>query len=613
MIKKIHLVLFLLINYFNLSAQCTAERISNPTLIKTSGSFTGWTLSNSDVETSPGQKGIVFIRDGQINNLTQTITNINPQGNTSPIFNIGVGTYDALRPIDSKMASLDFYYAGIRYMHIETRDGITTGGAYVYYYNGASGNYSRIPMNALANIANITANITLKLPMNVPNSGELKFYYNAVGPKPVDDIYIGLVSLNTTINTPTPTIFASSTTTFCTGSNVTLTSSSTIGNQWYLNGTLISGATGQTYTANTAGTYTVIVTTSGCPSTPSSGITVTVNPIPPALNILAGGPMTFCTGGSVVLTSTYNTTGAYQWYKDGVLIPSATSNQYTATASGVYTVTRTLGGCTSPASAGTTVTVNPIPPTLNVLAGGPTTFCTGGNVLLTSTYNTTGAYQWYKDGVLIPSATSNQYTATASGVYTVTRTLGGCTSLSSAGVNVLVNLIPATPIITANKTNICKGENITLAVSVIADSYQWYMNDILIPGAISQTYIATQSGNYKVQIMSGICSATSANYNISSSLNCYCTKPGDFSTGGLITKIGITGQSKLTNWPEGAPNGFIALESKTKGFVITRLQNSNMVPIAQLKEGMLIYDIDANCIKLYNGTTWNCIKRSCNE
>ena len=89
---------------------------------------------------------------------------------------------------------------------------------------------------------------------------------------------------------------------------------------------------------------------------------VTVNPIPPQLNVTAGGPTTFCAGGSVQLTATYNTTGAYQWYKDGVLIPGAIFYQYTAATTGTYTVTRELGGCTSPASAGVNVTANTCPP-----------------------------------------------------------------------------------------------------------------------------------------------------------------------------------------------------------------------------------------------------------
>ncbi len=54
-----------------------------------------------------------------------------------------------------------------------------------------------------------------------------------------------------------------------------LTSSAATGNQWYLNGTLIPGATGQTYTMLQNGTYTVIVTLSNCPSVVSSGLNVT--------------------------------------------------------------------------------------------------------------------------------------------------------------------------------------------------------------------------------------------------------------------------------------------------------------------------------------------------
>jgi hypothetical protein len=54
----------------------------------------------------------------------------------------------------------------------------------------------------------------------------------------------------------------------------TLTSSSATGNQWYYNGTLISGATSQNYTASLVGIYTVLVSNpQGCYAS-SVGITV---------------------------------------------------------------------------------------------------------------------------------------------------------------------------------------------------------------------------------------------------------------------------------------------------------------------------------------------------
>ncbi len=53
-----------------------------------------------------------------------------------------------------------------------------------------------------------------------------------------------------------------------------LTSSATTNNQWYLNGTAVAGATGQTYNFTSNGTYTVIVTSNGC-SSESSPLVIT--------------------------------------------------------------------------------------------------------------------------------------------------------------------------------------------------------------------------------------------------------------------------------------------------------------------------------------------------
>ncbi|WP_133943362.1 hypothetical protein [Epilithonimonas xixisoli] len=74
---------------------------------------------------------------------------------------------------------------------------------------------------------------------------------------------------------PTPTVTTSGALNFCNGGSVSLTSSVTAGNQWYQNGTAISGATAQTYTTSTPGTYTVIVTSAGCSSSPSANQVIT--------------------------------------------------------------------------------------------------------------------------------------------------------------------------------------------------------------------------------------------------------------------------------------------------------------------------------------------------
>jgi len=113
----------------------------------------------------------------------------------------------------------------------------------------------------------------------------------------------------------TPTISAGSTTTFCIGGSVVLTSSATSGNQWFRDGAIIVGATNATYTANQSGAYTVISTsTSGCASATSAATTVTVNAIPSTPTISAGSATTFGNGGSVVLTS--SATSCNQWFRE---------------------------------------------------------------------------------------------------------------------------------------------------------------------------------------------------------------------------------------------------------------------------------------------------------
>jgi hypothetical protein len=296
----------------------------------------------------------------------------------------------------------------------------------------------------------------------------------------------------------TPTITPDGPTTFCSGGSVTLTSSSATGNQWYLDGNPIGGATNQSYVGTASGNYTVTETATGCASAPSAATAVTVNPTPAKPIVTAGGPTTFCAGGSVTLSS--NSATGIQWYLDGNPIGGATSQNYIANASGSYTATLNALGCVSAGSDPVSVTVNRIPETPTITPGGPTTFCAGGSVTLTSSSTSDSGSQWYLNGNPIGGATNSAYLATSSGDYTVTDTASGCTSAPSANTAVTVNPIPATPTITpGGPTTFTIGGSVTLTSSSVSGN-QWSLNGNPIGGETNQGYVANASGNYTVTV-----------------------------------------------------------------------------------------------------------------
>jgi hypothetical protein len=257
----------------------------------------------------------------------------------------------------------------------------------------------------------------------------------------------------------------------------------------------------------TNSTFTITVTNSAN-ATATATLTVNVTPIDTA-TITPSGPMTFCEGGSVTLTS--NSPGGNQWYLNSNPIGGATAQQYIATASGSYTVT--ANSCTSSASVAATVTVNPIPATSTITPGGPTTFCEGGSVTLTSSSAT--GNQWYLDSNPIGGATNQGYVATASGNYTNTMTASDCSSEPSSATTVTVNPIPAMPTIApAGETTLCSGGNVTLT-SGNATGNQWYLDGNAVGGATNQQFIATAAGDYTVTVTtSGCTSAVSASTTV---------------------------------------------------------------------------------------------------
>ncbi len=313
--------------------------------------------------------------------------------------------------------------------------------------------------------------------------------------------------------TPNATITPSGSLGFCTGGNVTLNASTGTGYTyvWKRNSTTISGATSSSYLASQAGSYTVTISNGGC-STTSAASTVTVAAAPTA-TISAGGATTFCTGGSVVLTASAVSGNTYVWRRDGTTISGATSNTYSATIAGSYTVVVTNGGCGASSTA-IAVSVTAAP-TATLTPAGSTALCTGGSVVLSTPTATGNTYLWKLNGTTISGATSNSYTATQAGSYTVTVTRAGC-SASSAAQNVTVGSAPVASLTAAGSTSLCNGGSVVLNTSTGAgNTYVWKQNGITITGATGSSYTANTPGNFTVTVTNGGCVANSAAVNVS--------------------------------------------------------------------------------------------------
>jgi gliding motility-associated-like protein len=114
-------------------------------------------------------------------------------------------------------------------------------------------------------------------------------------------------------------------------------------------------------------------------------------------------------------------------------------------------------------------------PPASITPGGSTTFCQGGNVLLSANTGTF-TYQWWNGVSAIGGATSQTFAATAPGPHQaiVTNTTTNCWNNSNV-INVTVNPLP---IATASNATVCTGSTATLNMTPSGGtpsySYNWF-------------------------------------------------------------------------------------------------------------------------------------------
>ncbi len=316
--------------------------------------------------------------------------------------------------------------------------------------------------------------------------------------------------------------------------SVAAAGSGTLSYQWSLNKTPISGASSATLVIAIvkpadAGTYTVTVTNSvGTIMSPPATLTILAFVVPPSItgqpdktSVTAGSTADF----TVIASGTAPI--SYQWLVGGVPIAGANSvtlhlsNVQPADAGTYSVVARNPAG--SSASLGAVLTVSGVafapifqyePSPTSVTVGGTASLSVGivGSPPIT--------YQWSKNGVSIPGATSSSLTfpvaaLSDTGTYsvvisdpagTVTST-GAALTVSPAGgtpvpVTIVLQPVPVSPAV---------GGSATFIVAVTGDatiSYQWRKNQAPIAGATGPSFTVvdvqpSDAGTYDVEVVNG--------------------------------------------------------------------------------------------------------------
>lgn len=273
-------------------------------------------------------------------------------------------------------------------------------------------------------------------------------------------------------------------------------------------------------------------------------------------SITAGGATTFCSGSSVNLSANTGIGYTYVWKNNGNVIVGATSSSFTATLSGIYTCTISVGSVTATSNSisvtvnsGTTPTVASVTPV-----------CAGSNINLSASTISGATYSWSGPNGFtsnLQNPTILNVTTTATGTYSVIATSGSCPSIPVSTV-VTVNPLPTSPSISYNSP-ICVGSNLNLiASSVSGGTYVWsgpngFTSTIQNPTINNITLSAT--GTYNATVTVNGCtsstSSTSVNVNTPIVFSISASGPTSFINGGSVTLTTTTVAGATYQWYNG--------------------------------------------------------------
>jgi gliding motility-associated-like protein len=265
--------------------------------------------------------------------------------------------------------------------------------------------------------------------------------------------------------------------------------------------------------ATQAGIYVVSITSpyDGSCLNQTLSYTVQANTLPNAG--ADAPPVILCNDGSTLTLASYLVPpfdGGGTWQDmDGSGGLNGGSLDMSSITQGTYTYKYTVNGiCGTFDEAVVTLIFNDIPDAPTVLP--VPEVCEGDDVQLQANSTEAGAsYQWsgpngFTSGQQNPVITGAGTQAT--GVYSVTVTVSGCTS-APATVNATVNAFPDFTL--SGASSICDGQTAELEVVgnnlPLGVTYTWYHDDILLPGVNAPVIEISETGVYRAVVANGSC------------------------------------------------------------------------------------------------------------